>query len=133
MDNWESKLRSFGVPENLIQASAPNLAEFGLNPESYQDLNQLYAGLRNVWIQNQEYRNRVIAQEEWDPLQWLIDLLTWIGETIYGWIAPYIPDIALIAIGGISLWFLPRKWKLVGIAPIIFVIWDFYQKLIPVE
>ena len=131
--DWISKLRSFGIPENLTQKSAQHLEEYGLNPDVYQNLNQLYAELQRIWIQAQEYRNSVIAQEGWDPLQWLIDLLTWIGETLYGFIAPYIPDIGLILVGGVSLWFLPGMYKIIGVAPIAFAIWDVYQKLIPQE
>jgi len=128
--DWTSKLVQLGVPENMILESAPNLEAMGLDPRNYNSLQQLYATLKGIMIHELQQRGKVM-QEGSDPLQWLINIIMWIGQQIYSFIAPYAGDIALIAIGGISLFFLPGLYKTIGATPVVYGIWDVYNKVNP--
>ena len=121
--NWENKLLSFGIPQDLVDRMVPNLVSIPYDPSQFSSIQQLIP---------------VMESYNFQSLDWYDDLMEWL-QYFMDKLMEITPGIILTAVGGAVTYFLRNvKVKnipigLVGLIPMSYGIWLIAQPFLPQE
>jgi len=107
--NWVDVLTAWGYP--YPERLAPTLEELGFDPESYTSPFQLGRDLR-------KYTSK-LQTLGFDIPPDIKEFLEWLLEQFKKFIQDNIAPLSLMVGGGIATIVLPKKFKLVGVIPVI--------------
>lgn len=114
---WASKLRSWNISnaDSLGEVLEENV---GISPYDFKNPVQLYYYLSN-YMRTIRPGQSLIFEECWSPTPpWYCIIVIFLNEVYTNYLAPYIPYIGIMVLGGVASWLLPSKWKIIGVAAV---------------
>jgi len=129
MVTWQEVLEEWGYPGDIWEV-ASMLEEMGLDPEYYRNRKLELATYLTKYVR-EKYNLKVGKLgayedcKQWCVVPILCDFICW----LWSMIAPYSVDLAGMVIGGIASWLLPGYYKAIGVAIVVFFIYDLLKKL----